>query len=105
MGLLDEAPDLTAIVTTHAYAALNIIQAVNGRGLRIPRDCSIVTVTAERIAELSTPTLTNIDFPAYEMGYRAVDMLTRTLGGNMPEPEQILIPPRLVVQNSTGPVG
>ncbi len=104
LELLDEAQDTTAIVTTHAYAALNIIQALNQRELRIPQDCSIITITAERIAELSTPKLTNIDFPAYEMGYRAVDMLTRTLAGNMPDPEQILIPPRLVIQNSTSAV-
>jgi DNA-binding LacI/PurR family transcriptional regulator len=36
------------------------------------------------------------------MGYHAVEMLTRTLEGNMVEPEQILIPPRLVIRNSTG---
>jgi LacI family transcriptional regulator, galactose operon repressor len=103
LNLLDEIPDLTAIVTPQAYAGWSIIQALSARGRRIPEDCSIIALTADRIAELSTPTLTNIDFPAYEMGYKAADMLTRTLDGNMPEPEQILIPPRLVTRNSTGP--
>ncbi len=51
---------------------------------------------------MSTPALTTIDFPSYDMGYRAVDMLTRTLQGDMSEPEQILIPPRLVIRKSTG---
>ncbi len=101
LSMLNEHPDLSAIVTTHAYAALNIIQALNTRSLHIPDEISVVTVTAERIADLSTPPLTNVDFPAYEMGYRAVDMLTRTLEGNMGEPEQILIPPRLIIRNST----
>lgn len=103
LELLDDHPKLSAIITTQAYASLNIVQALSERGRRIPDDCSIITVTAERIAELSTPTLTNVDFPSYEMGYRAVDMLTRTLEGNMPQPEQILIPPQLVVRNSTHP--
>jgi DNA-binding LacI/PurR family transcriptional regulator len=105
LSLLDETPDLSAIVTTHAYTALNIVQALSERGRRIPEDVSIIAVTAERIAELSTPPLTNINFPAYEMGYRAIDMLTRTLEGNMPEPEQILIPPQLIIRSSTGPAG
>jgi DNA-binding LacI/PurR family transcriptional regulator len=99
--LLDEFPDLTAIVTPHAHVALSIIQALDERGLSIPDDCSVVAVTAERIAELSTPPLTNIDFPSYEMGHRAVDMLMHTLEGKMTEPEHILIPPRLVIRNST----
>jgi DNA-binding LacI/PurR family transcriptional regulator len=104
LNLLDETPDLTAILTPHAYSALNIIQALSERGLRIPDDCSVMTITAERIAELSTPPLTNIDFPSYEMGYRAVDMLTRTLEGTLLEPEQILLPPTLVIRNSTASV-
>ena len=99
--MLDECPDLSAIVTTHAYAALHIIQALNQRSLHIPDDISVVTVTAERIADLGTPPLTNVDFPAYEMGYRAVDMLTCTLEGNVATPEQILIPPRLLIRNSS----
>jgi len=104
LELLDAVRDLTAIVTTHAYTALNIIQALSERGLRIPNDCSVIAVTAERIAELSTPTLTHINFPSYEMGYGAVDTLIQTLKGDLSEPEQMLIPPQLVIRNSTGPI-
>jgi DNA-binding LacI/PurR family transcriptional regulator len=38
------------------------------------------------------------------MGYKAVDMLTRTLEDKLTEPEQILIPPRLVLRSSTAPI-
>jgi DNA-binding LacI/PurR family transcriptional regulator len=104
LELVDEHPDLTAIVTTRAYTALNVIQALSERGLHIPDDCSVIAVTEDRIAELSTPALSNIDFPSYEMGHRAVDMLIRMLNGELKEPEHILLPPRLVIRNSTGPV-
>ena len=101
LGLLDELPKLSAIITTHAYPALNIIQALGERGLHVPEHCSVIALTEGRIAELSSPALTTIDFPAYDMGHQAVAMLTRILQGAMPEPEQILIPPRLIVRNST----
>jgi DNA-binding LacI/PurR family transcriptional regulator len=39
------------------------------------------------------------------MGYKAVDMLIHGLAGELVEPEQILIPPRLVVRNSTALLG
>lgn len=101
LELLDDDSKLTAIVTTHAYAALHIIQALNARGRRIPEDCSVIALTASRIAELSTPALTNINFPSYDMGYKAVDILIRTLKGELTQPEQILLPPELVTRNST----
>lgn len=101
LELIDELPNLSAIVTTHAFPALAIVQALSARGRRVPEDCSVIAVTDRRIANLATPTLTTIDFPAYDMGYRAVEMLTRILGGTQPEPEQILIPPRLITREST----
>jgi DNA-binding LacI/PurR family transcriptional regulator len=104
LDLLDEQPDLTAIVTTHEFASLSIIQALTTRGRSIPEDCSLIALMTERIGELSSPPMTHIDFPCYKMGYKAVDMLIRTLEDKLTEPEQILIPPRLVLRNSTAPL-
>lgn len=101
-ALLDEVPSLTAIFTTHAYTALNIVQALTERGLRVPEDCSVIAVTTDRIADLSTPSLTHINFPSYDMGYRAVKMLIQMLRDDPQEPEQVLIPPQLVLRGSTG---
>ncbi len=101
LELLDELPKLSAIVTTHAYPALNIVEALVQRGRHVPEDCLVITMTEERIAALTNPALTTIDFPSYDMGYRAVKMLIEMLQGTMSEPEQILIPPRLVVRKST----
>jgi DNA-binding LacI/PurR family transcriptional regulator len=102
LELLDEAPGLTAIFTPHAYTALNIVQALVERGRRVPEDCSVIAVTTERIANLCTPPLTHVDFPSHDMGYRAVQMLIRTLKDGAGEQEHVLIPPQLVIRDSTG---
>jgi DNA-binding LacI/PurR family transcriptional regulator len=104
LGLLDDFPKLTAIVTTHELSALSILRALSARGRSVPDDFSLVALMTERIAELSVPQMTHIDFPSYRMGYEAVDMLIRTLEGNLLEPEQILVPPRLLIRNTTAPV-
>ena len=101
LALLDEQPDLTAIVTTHEFASLSIIQALKERGRNIPEDCSLVALMTEQIGELSSPPMTHIDFPARAMGYQAVNILVQMLEDKLAEPEQILIPPRLVIRNST----
>ena len=102
LDMLHEQPDLTAIVTTHEFAALSIIQALKLEGREIPSDCSLIALETEHIAELSNPPTSHVVFPSYQMGYRAVEMLIRTLEGE--EPQQILLPPRLVIRDSTAPV-
>ncbi|MFN8378866.1 MAG: LacI family DNA-binding transcriptional regulator [Anaerolineae bacterium] len=101
LSMLDEAPDLSAIVTTHEYAPLNIIQALTVRRRRIPQDCSIIGLMTEKIARLSTPPITHIEFPSYRMGYDAVRILIRQLESDSFTPEQVLIPPRLLLGKST----
>jgi len=104
LSLLDELPDLTALVSSHDVTTVGILRALHARGRRVPETCSVVTLMPESIAELSIPSLTTIDFPSYNMGYQAIEMLIRTLEGQLTAPEQILIPPRLVIRESTAPI-
>lgn len=104
LHLLDEQPGLTAIVTSHELASLSVIQALTQRVRCVPQDCSLVALMTERMAELSTPPLTHVEFPAHAMGYQAVDILVRSLKGDSGAEGQVLIPPRLIVRSSTAAV-
>jgi DNA-binding LacI/PurR family transcriptional regulator len=63
---------------------------------------SLVVFITHRTAELFTPPLTAIDFPAYQFGYQAARMLIDRLNGstivehNVPQPQ-------LIVRRSTAP--
>jgi DNA-binding LacI/PurR family transcriptional regulator len=104
LDMLKEQPDLTAIVTTHEFASLSIIQALKTQAREIPQDCSLIALMTDRIAELSSPPMSHIDFPSYTMGYRAVEMLVHKLEGEgQQEAQQMLLAPRLVVRDSTAP--
>ena len=104
LDMLREQPDLTAIVTTHEFASLSIIQALKTQGREIPQDCSLIALMTERIAELSSPPMSHIDFPSYRMGYQAVEMLVHKLEREGQAPEQLLLAPRLIIRDSTAPV-
>src|SRR5579859_2523718 len=104
LDLLTDDLELSAIVTTHEFAALSILQALKERGREVPNDCSIVAIMTERIAEVMTPPMTHIDFPAYRMGFDALEMLIRLVEGELDEEQQILIGPDLIVRSSTAPV-
>ena len=101
LELLDQLPGLSAIVTTHALPG-----AEHRSGAECARAARAGRLLGDRRdrephCQFGTPPLTTIDFPSYDMGYRAVEMLTRNLSGTLSEPEQILIPPQLIVRQST----
>lgn len=101
--MLDEHPQMTAVVSMHTDSSVGVVRAVQHRGLSIPQDFSLISVVADRIAQLITPPLTAISLPAYLMGERAAQMLIRMLQDNDFESEQELLKPHLVVRDSTGP--
>lgn len=101
--LLEENPNLTAIVTPQQSGVLAVLKAIQARGLRIPEDMSVVGLLSEPMSELANPPLTTISFPAHEMGLEAVRTLIGYLEGTLTTPRQILLRPELNVRGSTGP--
>jgi DNA-binding LacI/PurR family transcriptional regulator len=103
MELLDTEPELTAIITSAGPSAVGILRALAERGRSVPDDVSVIPFISEKFCQLITPSLTSIDLPAYSMGHQAAKMLIARLQQPDLEPEQILIPPKLVVRGSTAP--
>ncbi|MCS6849116.1 MAG: LacI family DNA-binding transcriptional regulator [Anaerolineae bacterium] len=97
--LLDRHPDLTAMISMHGDTTIAVYRALEGRSLRIPEDVSVIAFITRRTAELFTPPLAAIDFPAYDFGYQAGRMLiARLQGANAVE--HILPPPKLILRQS-----
>ncbi len=105
LDLLNDDLALSAIVTTHEFAALSILQALKEQDRDVPMDCSVVAIMPERLEEVMNPPMTHIKFPAYRMGFEALSMLIRLVEGEFEAEEQILISPELVVRGSTAPFG
>ena len=81
-----------------------VMSAAIHEGLRIPDDFSLVGFEVSQLAEIPTPALTNVDFPAFEMGQIGVEMLINRLAGAEAPPTQRLLRPPLTVRESTARV-
>jgi DNA-binding LacI/PurR family transcriptional regulator len=57
---------------------------------------------AQRMAEMTVPPLTNIDFPYTTMGYMGAELLIRQLEGEIVTVQELLKPP-LTVRHSSSP--
>jgi DNA-binding LacI/PurR family transcriptional regulator len=101
--LLEENPHITAFVTMHNTLAVGAITALQEMNRKVPDDCSIVCVPVGDESELIIPPLTGIEWSGHETGRRAAKMLIRKLNGTSPVPEQILVPPKWKLRQSTAP--
>jgi DNA-binding LacI/PurR family transcriptional regulator len=81
-----------------------VMSAAIHQGLRIPDDFSLVGFEVPQLAGIPIPALTNIDFPAYEMGQMGVEMLIDRLAGAEDPPTQRLLRPPLTIRESTARV-
>jgi DNA-binding LacI/PurR family transcriptional regulator len=94
---LDQPP--TAIFAASDELALGVLQAAQGRGLRIPDDLAIVGYDDIELAAYIG--LTTVRQPMTEMGRLGVEQLLQQLNGAPAAPKQITLPVELVVRAST----
>jgi LacI family transcriptional regulator len=99
-------PRPTALFAANNFIAIGAFRAVREVGLRIPGDLSLVSFDDMPPAVGVEPFLTIIEQPAYEMGRRATQILMQRLDDGGPDqPQDILLPTRLIIRASSGPVG
>jgi DNA-binding LacI/PurR family transcriptional regulator len=100
--LLQENPDLTAIITVSHLTAAGSIKALAQYGRSVPDDCSVMTIGfGGDFASVLTPSLTTLEWSPYEVSYQATVLMTDMLGNAQLPAQQILVPPTLVVREST----
>lgn len=100
--LLKMYPEITAIVSVFDTAVAGIYSAIKSLGLNIPEDISVVGLADEQGAELASPGLTALQFPAFSMGYDAAWIMIHKLERNIKTNKQKLVGPKLCIRSSTG---
>lgn len=91
----------TAIFCFNDAMAAGAIRAAWERGLRLPRDLSIVGFDDAETAQFVTPALTTVSQPLVDLGRTAVDTLYRLREGRPPGAARIELSTHLIVRDST----
>jgi DNA-binding LacI/PurR family transcriptional regulator len=102
LNILRKHPEITAIITIFDTAMAGISSAINSLGLKIPEDVAFVGLGDEQGTELTSPSLTVLDFPASFMGYEAARIMINELEKGTRTLKQILVEPKLVIRSSSG---
>ena len=105
VSALQEANVSAVILGVHSVAIPELMRALWLAGYRIPEDLSIVGLQADEIAKNLICPMTSVTFDIIDAANRASKMLIDWLEGRSTEIEQVVLPPQLIIRESTIPVG
>jgi LacI family repressor for deo operon, udp, cdd, tsx, nupC, and nupG len=101
LALLNATPALTALFCFSDEMAMGAVDALRQHSLRCPEDVSLVGFDDIRFAKHLSPALTTVAQPMELLGQEAVRILLEILAGRMDDYQQVTLPHRLVVRDST----
>ena len=97
---LDPLPD--AFFACNDYMAIGAMAALQEADVRVPDDVAIAGFDDIPSARYTTPSLTTVRVPVYDLGRQAAQRLVEHLcGGAPPSPRHRTLPSELVVRSST----
>jgi len=97
---MEQPPD--AVFAANDLMAIGALAAARAAGKRVPDDVAIVGYDDIPEAAITSPALTTVSVPKYEMGRAAAEMLLERLGsgGAREQGRQIVLPYHLVVRET-----
>jgi DNA-binding LacI/PurR family transcriptional regulator len=92
----------TAVFAFNDQVAIGALHALRTLGVRVPDDVAVVGFDGIALGAFTSPELTTIEQPRFEVGQRAVELVFEMLDGAPSSPTQVTLPVRLVVRESCG---
>jgi len=92
----------TALFAANDLAANGCIAAIRDAGLRVPDDIAVVGYDDTWFADITSPKLTSVHMPIFEMGIEAAKILTALVEGRPIVEKHPVLPVSLTVRESCG---
>ncbi len=97
-------PPPTAVFAANDMLAIGALKAAHASGCRVPDEVSIVGMDDIYAAAVTSPPLTTVAKPKYDIGVKAAEMLVESLRGlGDSQPQHIKLPGHLVKRGTTAP--
>jgi LacI family transcriptional regulator len=97
--MFERHPKITGVVAASSMMSLNVVQAIEQTGRRVPDDVSAIGVGGGALWEWSSTRLTRIDLSLDVCGHAALDYIATRVGGS-DAPSNFTQPPLIVDRQS-----
>jgi DNA-binding LacI/PurR family transcriptional regulator len=104
LELINRSPRPTAILALNDVLAIGAMHAIYEKGFRIPEDISVAGFDDIDVSPYHNPSLTTLNVNAEELGRTSIRLIIQRLSNTGIEPQNILVPPKVIIRKSTGPV-
>ncbi|PXW28428.1 HTH-type transcriptional regulator GntR [Paraburkholderia caballeronis] len=99
--LLANTPDCDAVFCCNDDLALGALFECQRAGIAVPRELAIAGFNDLPFAACSTPSITTVATPRYQVGFDAASLLLRILDGDAPDTRRVDLGFELVAREST----
>jgi LacI family transcriptional regulator len=100
--LLTVRPKIDAVFAANDPSAIGAMKAIWEAGLRAPDDIAVVGVGDIALGDLLRVPLTTVGWSRRDQGRHAAELLLGSLEGDVDRPQRVVIPPRLIIRESSG---
>ena len=101
--LLTVRPRIDAVFAANDPSAIGAMKAIWEAGLRVPEDIAVVGVGDIALGDLLRVPLTTVGWSRMDQGRHAAELLLNGLENDTgAAPQRVVIPPRLIVRESSG---
>ena len=94
--LLDGDEPVTAVIASDSLIAMTVFRTIRTLGLRIPEDVSLIAFDNPEWTSITTPPLTVVEQPIYELGAAAARLALQRIRGERVDDEAVVFDARLV---------
>lgn len=91
----------TALFSVNDQMAIGAMKAIKEAGLSIPGDIAVTGADGIYITSMISPALTTVEYPRYDMGYRAGKMLIDMIQNPSKLGQHIMMEGKLIIREST----
>ena len=99
--LLDDGIEFDGLFCGNDLIALGALKCLHQNGIIVPDQIGVVGFDDINMAQLASPELTTVKQPNYEMGYRAADLLIKTIQGVQTHQRDYILKTQLIRRGTT----
>ena len=103
-NLMQNAERPTAIIASDSVIGLEVFKACREAGLTLPADLSLVSFHDADWTSVTSPPVTVVSQPVYQLGEAAATLLVQRLNGEQCAPRKLVLQTSLIERASVGPV-
>jgi LacI family transcriptional regulator len=99
--LFERRADVTAVFCHHDLVAVGALAALRSLGKRVPADVAVAGCDGLDSAAFTTPPLTTVRVPFYDIGAEAMRLLLKLVAGGRAGATRVMLPVHLIARASS----